>query len=184
MMQDQELIVRFQEGDFDAFGDLYERYIDRIFAFILRKTSDRQVAEDLTSQVWMKTMKGLSWFSSKKWASFRSWIYRIAQNTVIDYYRTKKQDIAIDEMVEIWFSLDIEKYIDDRRKLQEVQEFLRGLKKIEQEIVILRVWDELSYREIAEITGKKEDNCKQIFGRTLKKIRAHIIAFFLIIILL
>lgn len=171
-------------GDFDSFGELYERYIDQIFAFVLRKTSQRELAEDITSQVWMKAMKWLDSFSEKEWASFKSWIYRIANNAIIDYYRSKKQQVDLDEIGEIGFSHDLGKCIDDSDKLSQVQEFLKDLKPIEQEIITLRVWDELSYKEIAEITGKKEDNCKQIYKRTLEKVQANIMLLLLIIILL
>ncbi len=183
-MQEQELIIRFQEGDFEAFGGLYEQYIDAIFAFILRKTSDRQVAEDLTSQVWIKAMKGLETFTKRKWASFKSWIYRIAQNSVIDYYRTKKEQLDLDNITEIGFSDNLANCIDNKDKLREVQTILQGFTPIEREVVILRVWDDLSYKEISKLVGKKEDNCKQIYKRTIEKLQAHILVLCLLILIL
>lgn len=173
-MQDYDYIIRFQDWDFDAFGKLYERYIDQIFGFVFRKTSDRAVAEDVTSQVWIKAMKGLQKFSHREWASFKSWIYRIAQNSVIDYYRSTQVEVDIEDIFELGFSLDMAQYIDNKDKLWEVQSFLSGLSPIEQEVVVLRVWDELSYKEIAELLGKKEDNCKQIYKRTMLKVHANI----------
>ena len=181
-MQEREYILAFQNWDFDAFGEIYETYIDQIFVFVLRKTSDREVAEDLTSQVWMKAMKGLSNFSEQEGASFKSWIYRIAHNTVIDHYRVQRQQVDLDAIWEIGISVDIVKCIDDSNKLEEVRQFLWELKPIEKEIVLLRVWDELSYKEIAEITGKKEDNCKQIYKRSLEKIQANIILYLITLI--
>ena len=173
-MQTQDCITRFQEWDFDAFGELYAEYIDQIFTFIFRKTSQREIAEDLTSHVWMKAMKWLSNFSETEGASFKSWIYCIARNTVIDYYRTQKQETDIESIAEIGFSEDIWKHVDNQDKLKEVESFLSELKPIEREIVILRLWDELSYKEVAEVVGKKEDNCKQIYKRTLEKVQANI----------
>ena len=61
-MRDRKYISRFQNGDFEAFGVLYERYIDQIYAFIYRKTGEKEIAEDLTSQVWMKALKSLEFF--------------------------------------------------------------------------------------------------------------------------
>ena len=100
-MQEQDYILAFQKGSFDAFGNLYELYVESIYAFILRKTGEKEIAEDLSSQVWIKAMKALERFQTQEGASFKSWIYRIAQNTVIDYYRGKKEEIAIDEVYEI-----------------------------------------------------------------------------------
>lgn len=182
-MHVEDCISRFQAWDFDAFGELYSEYIDQIFAYVFRKTSEKEIAEDLTSQVWMKAMKGLSSFSEKEGASFKSWIYTIAGNTVIDYYRTQKGQVGIEEIAEIGISEDIGKHIDNREKLHEVRTFLWHMKPLEQEIVILRLWDELSYKEIAEVVGKKEDNCKQIYKRTLEKIQANIILSCVLLIL-
>lgn len=173
-MQEQDYILAFQKGSFDAFGNLYELYVDAIYAFILRKTGERELAEDLCSQVWMKAMKALERFETQEGASFKSWIYRIAQNTIIDYYRAKKEQVDIDEIAEIGFHENIAELIDNKDRLKQVELFLETLKPLEREIVILRVWDDLSYKEIAEITGKTQDNCKQIYKRSLEKIQANV----------
>jgi RNA polymerase sigma-70 factor (ECF subfamily) len=116
-MRDRKYIDRFQAGDFEAFGFLYERYIDNIFAFVYRKISDKEIAEDLTSRVWMKALKSLEFFGEKDNANFKSWIYRIAQNTVIDYYRCHKEQVDIDAIVEIGISNDFACEIDNKDKL-------------------------------------------------------------------
>lgn len=181
-MRDRQYINRFQNWDFEAFGVLYERYIDKIYAFILRKVSDKETAEDLCSQVWMKAMKSLEFFWEKENAGFSSWIYRIANNTVIDYYRTKKDITDLDAAWEVGISKDIAQTIDDSDTLNRVQKYLDTLKPLEKEIVILRIWDDLSYKEISRICSKKEDNCKKIFSRALQKIQANI-SILLIILL-
>lgn len=182
MVHIKKCIERYLSWDFEAFWEIYEEYIDQIFAFILRKTSDRECAEDLTSQVWIKTMRRLENYEEKEGASFASWLYSIANNTVIDYYRTQKGILDIDEVILRWVSEDLGQVIDDKEKLREVQDFLKDLKPIEEEVVVLRLWDELSYKEIAEVTGKKEDNCKQIYKRTIEKIQANLIVLCLSLI--
>lgn len=180
-MRDRKYIDRFQAGDFEAFGVLYERYIDNIFAFVYRKTSDREIAEDLTSRVWMKALKSLEFFWDRDNANFKSWIYRIAQNTVIDYYRIRKEKIDIDAIVEIGISSDFAAEIDNSDKLWKVVSYLSELKSIEREIVTLRIWDDLSYKQIAALVWKKEDNCKKIFSRALKKIQENIVMMILLL---
>jgi len=150
----------------------------------LRKVSEREIAEDISSEVWMKILKNTTKFLKKDGASFKSWIYTIANNAVIDYYRTKKEKVDIEEIGEVGFHNDFGKNLDDKEKLAQVQEFLEKLKPLEKEVVILRVWDDLSYREIGEITGKTEANCKQIFKRTLEKIQANTVVPLLLILLL
>lgn len=183
-MRDRKYISRFQNGDFEAFGILYERYIDQIFAFIYRKTGEKEIAEDLCSQVWMKALKSLEFFGEQENAGFKSWMYRIAHNTVIDYYRTTKTQLDLDSIYDIGISQNFVEQIDNTDTLQRVRQYLDTLKQIEKEIVILRVWDDLSYTDIAQICEKKEDNCKKIFSRALKKIQANITIYLLVFLLL
>ncbi len=173
-MQDRKYINAFQAWDYSGFESLYEKYIDVIFAFILRKTSDTQVAEDICSQVWIKALKSLEFFGDKENANFKAWIYCIAQNTVIDYYRTKKEKIDIESIAEPGISNDFAQHIDQKAKLQEVITYMDSLKSLEREIVTMRIWDDLSYKHIAKVLDKKEDACKKTFSRAIKKIQANI----------
>jgi len=173
-MQDRKYVSAFQAGDYSGFESLYDKYIDVIFAFILRKTSDVQLAEDITSNVWIKVLKSLEFFGERDNANFKSWIYCIAQNTVIDHYRTQKEIVDLDSIAEPWISSDFAKIIDQKSKLKEVTDYMDTMKPIEREVVTLRIWDDLSYKHIAKILDKKEDACKKIFSRTLKKIKANI----------
>ena len=149
-----------------------------------RKTGERELAEDLTSQIWMKALKSLEFFGEMENAGFQSWIYRIAHNTVIDHYRTQKTQLDLDSIYEIGISSDIGKQIDDTDTLGRVLEYLDTLKCIEREIVILRIWDDLPYTSIAKLCDKKEDNCKKIFSRALKKIQANVQMIFILVIIL
>lgn len=181
-MRDREYVTRFQAGDFEAFAALYEKYMDRIFAFVYRKTSQRETAEDLTSQVWMKALRGLEYFGENENANFKAWIYCIANNTVIDYYRTNKPEQDIDEIVEPGISEDFAKHIDDKDTLKAVREYLKQLKPLEQEIFVMRIWDDMSYKHIAKILWKSEDACKKSFSRTIKKVVANVSVLLLVII--
>lgn len=173
-MQDRKYVNAFQAGDYSGFESLYEKYIDVIFAFILRKTSDYQLAEDICSQVWIKALKSLEFFWDIENANFKAWIYCIAQNTVIDYYRSQRDSIDIESIAEVWIQSDFANIIDQKAKLAEVLDYMATLQASEREIVTLRIWDDLSYKNIAKILDKKEDACKKSFSRALKKIQANI----------
>lgn len=131
----------------------------------------------------MKALKSLEFFAEKENAGFQSWIYRIASNTVIDHYRTAKTQLDLDSIYEVWISPNLAKEIDDKDLLKKVCEYLHLIKPLEREIVMLRIWDDLSYKEIAEICEKKEDNCKKIFSRALQKIQANVSLILIIFIL-
>jgi RNA polymerase sigma-70 factor (ECF subfamily) len=168
---DAECVSRCLSGEHDHFGSLYERYIDKIYAFIYYRTSSKETAEDIVSTVFIKALEKLDTFDENK-ASFSTWLYRIARNTLIDHYRTHKQetDISLVEHVAGETS-NLSETVEARNKLKEIETYLKTLTEKQQEIVILRVWNELSFKEIAEITGRSEESCKMLFSRTIKKVR-------------
>lgn len=181
-MQDLVLIHAYKEGDNSAFWKIYEYYVDDIYRYIARKVWDIETSEDLTSKVWIKILGSIESYEEQSGASFKSWIYRIAHNSVIDYYRSKKENVDISEIPQPAISPDFGTMYDDTKKLQEVQGYLKTLSDKEQEVVFLRVWDDMTYKEISEVLGISVDNCKQVYSRTLKKIQANISLLLVILI--
>ncbi|MBU1164446.1 sigma-70 family RNA polymerase sigma factor [Patescibacteria group bacterium] len=176
------IITRCQAGELEQFAQLYDVYIKKIYSFIFYKTSHKETAEDLTSQTFFKALQNINKYDSTK-GSFSSWLYRIARNNVIDYYRSKKNAIDIDAIWDLSTDSDIERDIDVKQKLQEVSKHLNKLKPLQKEIVVMRLWDQLSYQEISEITKNSVANSKMIFSRSIRKLREEmslIILFFVI----
>jgi len=183
-MEDVKLVKNCQWGDMSYFWELYDRYIDKIFKFIYMKTSDRQIAEDICSDVFMKAYKKIWTLELKTEKSFQSWVYTIANNSVIDFYRTQKHNVDIDEVFNLWEDETVHADIDNKDKLNEVLELLNTFNKPHREIIMLRIWEDLSYKEISEITGASVDNCKKIVSRGLKTIQSNFVLLLLFIILL
>lgn len=159
-----------QAGNLKEFGVLYDRYVKKIYDFIYYKTWHRETAEDLTSQVFFKALENINSFDEAK-GGFSSWIYRIARNTVIDHYRTKKQEVNIDDVWGLQKDNTIETDIDVSQKLEKVREYLEQFKPQQREVVILRLWENMSYHEIAEATGLSVASCKMTVSRVLNKLR-------------
>lgn len=169
------LINLYRSWDSQAFWILYDKYIDKVYDFIYFKTYDKFIAEDLTSDTFFKVLKWLKKFdTSKENSSLKSWILKIAYNNVIDYYRTRKEELWLDDIVEKWIENNIWDEIDNKAKLKEVLDYLNCLEQAHREILIMRIWDNLSYNEISQITGKSQDNCKKIVSRTLLKVNGNI----------
>lgn len=166
-----QLVAKAQKGREDAFAELYERYLKQIYNFVYFKTTHKETVEDLVSLVFIKVLENLKNFKIKEKASFKAWIYLIARNTVIDYYRTQKKDKNIDDFWDIGIDNDLNLEIDNKEKIAEIQKYLKDLKPSQREVVILRVWEGLSYKEIAEIVGKSQENAKMIFSRTIRKLK-------------
>lgn len=164
------LIQNYKNGNSDAFGDLYDLYANKIYNFIYFKIHHKETAEDLMSQTFLKALEKLDQFNPQK-GNFSSWLYRIARNNVIDHVRTNKNITELTETLELSKEEDFAGKIDTDENKKELRKVLKKLKPDQQELVILRVWHELSYKEIAEITGKKENNLKMKFSRTLNSLR-------------
>lgn len=183
-MEDIVLVNAYKDGDDSSFNEIYERYIDDIYRYVYRKVGDREVSEDITSSIWMKILQNIEKYQEQSWATFKSWIYRIAHNAVVDHYRTRKEHEDIDGICEPGFSQDFWKQVDDTDSLKKVMQYLQQLWAKEKEIVILRVWDDMSYKEISEIVWESIDNCKQICSRSLKKIQANITLVLVLILMI
>lgn len=170
MDNEQDIIILCQQGDLERFGWLYDKYIKKIYDFIYFKTTHKETAEDLTSLTFFKALENIKTFDTNKGA-FSAWLYQIARNTVIDFYRTKKENVDIDDIWDLAGNENVERDIDTKAKLQAVEKYLAKLKSEQREIIIMRVWSELTYAEIAEVLGKSEASCKMSFSRAIAVLR-------------
>ncbi|MBN1778678.1 MAG: sigma-70 family RNA polymerase sigma factor [Candidatus Buchananbacteria bacterium] len=179
---EQQVISQCQQGQLDGFGQLYDLYIKKIYNFIYYKTHHQQTAEDLTSQTFLKALSKINQFDINK-GYFSTWLYQIARNTVIDHYRTSHPEIDIQDVWDLASDSDIAKDTEIKTQLKEVEKYLNQLDSAQREIIILRVWEQMSYKEIAEIVGKSEASCKMMFLRSLEKLRNHLpLAIYLLLI--
>lgn len=177
------IIAECQAGQKERFGVLYDLYIKQVYGFIYQKTWHRETAEDLTSQTFVKALKNIGQFNADK-ASFKTWLYTIARNTVIDHYRISKDEVAIDNVLDLGDDADVKLDLDNRELLAKVRLYLDGIAVRQRQIILMRIWEGLSYQEIAEIVGLQEDNCKMIFHRAMLKLRNDlaVLAIYLLII--
>lgn len=157
-----------KKGNIKEFGVLYDAYVDRIYSFIYYKTFHKETAEDLTSTTFMKALEHIARFNE---GSLSSWLYRIARNTVIDHYRTSKKVLPLDESESLTSSEDPVYDLEVKQQVASIRESLKILKPEHREIVLMRLWDELTYEEIASVTHKSAGNCKVIFSRSLSALK-------------
>jgi RNA polymerase sigma-70 factor, ECF subfamily len=166
-----KIIEKCQKGELEQFGQLYESYVDKIYHFLYYRTAHKETAEDLTSTTFIKALDNIKKFNPSK-GVFLAWLFRIARNSLYDFYRAKKDIVDIDEVIFFLSSPEnLPADLDAKNKLKEVEVYLKELPAREREIIVLRVWDELSYREISELLGKSEAACKMAFSRAIGKLR-------------
>lgn len=175
-----ELIVRIQKGEPGLFGEVYELFAQKIYAFIFYKTFHRETAEDLTSQTFMRALEKINSFDSRK-GTFNSWIYAIARNAVIDFYRTKKNAKNIDDVFDLASDTDISAEFDSQEEFVEIHAALGKISPRQREIILLRIWEGFKFREIAEILGKSEAAVKMDFARGLKSLKKEIVVALLLL---
>jgi RNA polymerase sigma-70 factor, ECF subfamily len=164
-----EMVRRSQSGDQDAFAHLYDAYIDRIHRYIYFRVTEEEVAEDITSQVFLKAWEKLDSYHPGQ-SPFIAWLYRIAHNTVIDHYRTRKTLIALDEArpIEISQEAGIDEQLDFQIEAQQLREALKELTEEQQQVLILKFINGLSTPEIARQLGKQQGAVRATQMRALQ----------------
>lgn len=181
MNVEREIIESIQRGERERFGELYDLYAKKIYRFIYWKTLHKESAEDLTSRVFLKALQNID--RVRMDGNFSAWLYEIARNTVIDHFRKEKRSIPIEDIWEWPDDERIERDAESQLAFREVRKHFESLTPQQREIVILRIWEEMAYREIAEVMKKSEDNCKVIFSRAIAKLRSAngVMAFLLLL---
>ncbi len=164
---ERRLVDQAKSGDGEAFGQLYEAYLDRVYRFIFFRVTDVQMAEDLTSQVFLKAWENLGRYHPH--GPFLAWLYAIARNTVIDNYRTRKQTVSLDEAAPVAAQDD---KLDDRMQLefemQTLQAAMQHLTLEQQEVITLKFIAEYDTAHIAKHMGKSEGAVRALQMRALQ----------------
>lgn len=168
--QEFALILQAQKNP-KYFEPLYNRYFKAIYLFIYKRTSDYDIAGDITSLVFLKALTNINRYVYKG-VPFSAWLYRIASNEVNLYYRNTKKEkvVSIDEsgLLNILSEIKIE---NDDEKQQKLFKALNSLKDNLNQIVQLRFFEEKSFKEIGDILGITENNAKVKLYRAIDKIR-------------
>jgi len=157
------------------FTKVYEEHIDRIYRFIYLKVGSDDIAEDLTSDlflnIWKKLVQNQNFIKDIK--NIRAFLYRAAYNKVIDFYKQNKEEIFIaDELDSLANAVSTDKnQATINYEFEEAKELLDKLSPKYRDIIIFYYIEELSTKEIAKITGKSEVNIRVIISRGLKQLR-------------
>jgi RNA polymerase sigma-70 factor (ECF subfamily) len=170
---EEEVLGKAARGDRDAFGALYERYVERIFNYVYYRTGNLHDAEDLTARVFQRAMNHIAKYDDRG-VPFSAWLYRIAHNLVANWHRdrSRRQEIPLsdvpvvpskEERPEAWLV-----------RSQEQDGLLRHIRKLppdRQTLLILKFVEDLSNAEIGQIMGRSEGAIKSLYHRTLLALR-------------
>jgi len=162
---DDRLLIEAAQADPARFVELYERYVDRVYAFVIRRMRDRSAAEDVTSAVFEHALAHLSRFEWRG-VPFSAWLFRIASNAIADRYRESARD---------WPDLPAD--IPDTREIEGIErrvmlfQLVERLPDVQRQVVTMRFGEDKSIREIAAALDRSEGAVKQLQLRALENLR-------------
>jgi RNA polymerase sigma-70 factor (ECF subfamily) len=174
---DEELMLSYGGGDAGAFETLYRRHRGPLYRFLLRQVSDKATAEELFQDVWMRVIDFRGRYEPR--ARFASWVYAIAHNRLMDFYRAsgRARFLAQEESEQVLDNLpadDIppDALIDRKRAAERLLTALSGLPEAQREAFLLQQEGDLSVEEIGAVTGVSRETAKSRLRYAVAKLRA------------
>ena len=162
------LVRQAKSGDSDAFAQLYDAYVERVYRYVYFRVTDEAMAEDLTSQVFLKAWEHFDRYQPGG-SPFLAWLYTIARNQVIDYYRTRKESIPLEEAVALPADVQaVGEQVESRFELQAMRDALQFLTEDQQQVLILKFIAGMETHEIASLMKKGEGAVRALQMRALQ----------------
>jgi RNA polymerase sigma-70 factor (ECF subfamily) len=161
ILTDNELVVQFVNGDAQAIETLIHRYKNKVYTYILLTVRDQQLAEDIFQDTFLKVIKSLTDGRYQENGRFLQWVMRIAHNLVIDYYRREKQMNTVSSEKYDFDLFNSQKFSDqtiedeiiDFQITRDIRRLVDELPADQKEIILLRHYGGLSFKEIADQTN-------------------------------
>lgn len=172
-LRDEEVLAQAAQGDRDAFGELYDRYVGRIYNYIYYRTGNQEDAEDLTARVFTRAMKHITNYQDRG-VPFSAWLYRIAHNLVANWHRdnSRRQIMPLEDSYWISSEGDLpESLVMSSEQSDALLHLIRDLPEDRQQLLILKFVEHLSNAEIGHIMGRTEGAIKSLYHRTLLALR-------------
>jgi RNA polymerase sigma-70 factor (ECF subfamily) len=150
--------------------DAFSLHHDGIFRFIYSRTFNSALAEDLAGQVFLKAVENWEKFDPQK-GKVSTWLYTIARNLVTDHYKSAARRKTV---ADVWDFADEDTFVHDveqKALWEEVKEAMKSLSADQRQVIILRIWHEMPYEEIASVMGKSEASLKMSYSRGITKLK-------------
>jgi len=171
--QIEELVLKSQKGDSDAFSQLYDAYFAPMYRYIFYKVNHSD-ADDVLETLFLKAWENIRSYKKRKNITFKSWLFRIAHNLVVDHYRLTRTHAELDPRMK-----DPKRDIDPVDRVQRslnsetLKTALSKLKKKYRDIIILKFINELSNEEISRVMRKSEGSVRILQFRALRALKEH-----------
>ena len=174
---DEDLMLSYQQGNAAAFEDLYERHKGGVYRYLLAKCYRQEIAEELFQDVWMKLIAARDRYEIS--AKFTTYLYRLAHNHFIDYYRKTRTDVLQKkdqdediEHIKATGQLQADEQLEIQRQTETLSRLVDCLPDEQREAFMLKEEAGLTVTEIAEVTGVSAEAAKSRLRYAVKKLRA------------
>jgi len=171
--KEEEILARASHGDREAFGMLYEQYVERIFNYVYYRTGNVHDAEDLTARVFYRALHHIHNYTDRG-VPFTAWLYRIAHNLIANWHRdrSRHQEIPLDDTPTIHYKGEPpEVALMQNQSRETLLRMIRRLPSDRQHLLILKFVEHLSNAEVGQIMGRSEGAVKSLYHRTLLSLR-------------
>lgn len=171
-LENEKKIVEEAKQDPARFAEIYDQYVEQIYRYVMRRVNDQDVAEDLVSQTFYDALSHLKSFQFRGFP-FSSWLYKIAHNNVLKWYRvnSRVQKVDLEDMVEIRSDENVEEIVDELNQREHINVLLNKIDYEDREIIRLKYFEEVSNIEISQIMGITPNNVGVKLYRALKKLK-------------
>ena len=172
MTDDIPALVTAAREDPAAFGRLYDRYVQPIYRYIFSRVGSAHEAEDITSQTFMSAYEALGKYRER--GQFSAWLFRIARSKMNDHFRRSRREVGLEAVGEILEREDALGTLIRAEELSRIRSIIYHLDEDEQELIRLRYVADLSFVEIGDLLGKREDAVKKSVYRLLARLKSEL----------
>ncbi len=170
---DDSALVALAKEDKQAFGELYSRYLKKIYSYVYHRTGNTHDAEDLTAKVFMRALSHIGNYEDRG-LPFQAWLYRIAHNIVANWHRDqgRRKIIALDDYVAHSLKSDApDRLAEESEEQAQLMEAVQRLPEDRQQLLLLKFIEGMSNAQIGAIMGRTEGAVKSLYHRTLLALR-------------
>ena len=172
---DSKLIARAQGGEVEAFGELYQRYLDLIYRYIRVRVAEDRIAEDLTEVVFLRSFEVLGRYKERG-RPFSAFLYQVARNLLVDHYRQRKEEVSIEDANQMAASAPaVDEQVIQSERIREIGHALTSLPPDYQEVIRLRVILALSTADVAAWMNRSEGAIRVLLHRALTTLRNQLV---------
>lgn len=170
---DDSALVQLAKEDSEAFGELYQRYVSKIYSYIYYRVGNQDDAEDLTARTFFRALRKIGAYEERG-LPFSAWLYRIAHNLVANWHRSRsrRKSVQLDELITASDGHSPGILVEKQEARELLLDAIKDLAEDRQQLLTLKFIERMPNAQIGQIMGRSESSIKSLYHRTLKTLRS------------